>query len=87
MYVILAYDIKEERVAKVLKICRKYLYWVQKSVFEGEITEAKLEKLKTELKKTIKLEEDSILIYTFTNTWYTKKEVIGIEKGGEEIIL
>jgi len=82
-----AEEIEEERVAKVLKICRKYLYWVQKSVFEGEITEAKLEKLKTELKKTIKLEEDSILIYTFTNTWYTKKEVIGIEKGGEEIIL
>ncbi len=87
MYVILTYDIKEERVAKILKICRKYLYWVQKSVFEGEITEAKLEKLKTELRKTIKLEEDSILIYTFNNTWYTKKEVIGIEKGGEEIIL
>ncbi len=87
MYVILTYDIKEERVAKVLKICRKYLYWVQKSVFEGEITVAKLEKLKTELRKIINLEEDSILIYTFRTTWYTNKEVIGVEKGGEESII
>ncbi|MEM3489884.1 MAG: CRISPR-associated endonuclease Cas2, partial [Nitrososphaerota archaeon] len=40
MYVILAYDIGEERVNKVLKICRKYLTWVQNSVFEGDLTEA-----------------------------------------------
>ncbi|MEN2993717.1 MAG: CRISPR-associated endonuclease Cas2, partial [Thermodesulfovibrio sp.] len=46
MRVILVYDINEKRVSKVLKTCRKYLHWVQNSVFEGELTEAKLEKLK-----------------------------------------
>ena len=46
---ILVYDINEKRVTKVLKTCRKYLYWVQNSVFEGEISPAKLEKLKLDL--------------------------------------
>ncbi len=87
MNVILVYDIKEERVHKVLKTCRKYLHWVQNSVFEGEISEAKLEKLKIELRKIINEDEDSVIIYTFRTAWYTKRETIGIKKGGEELIL
>ncbi|WP_353686758.1 CRISPR-associated endonuclease Cas2 [Thermodesulfovibrio sp. 3462-1] len=71
----------------VLKICRKYLHWVQNSVFEGEITVARLEKLKSELRKIINEEEDSIIIYTFRTGWYTRREIMGIEKGGEEVIL
>ncbi|MCS7256766.1 MAG: CRISPR-associated endonuclease Cas2, partial [Thermomicrobium sp.] len=35
MYVIVAYDVGVERVARVLKICRKYLTWVQNSLLEG----------------------------------------------------
>ena len=87
MKIILVYDINEKRVAKVLKICRKYLYWVQNSVFEGEISKAKFEKLKLELKKCINIKEDSIIIYTFEVDWYTNREIIGKEKGKEEIIL
>jgi len=87
MQVILVYDINEKRVAKVLKTCRKYLYWVQNSVFEGEITEAKLEKLKLELKKIIDEAEDSIIIYTFLSAWYTRRETIGVKKGGEDVII
>jgi CRISPR-associated protein Cas2 len=87
MFVILVYDINEERVAKALKICRKYLHWVQKSVFEGEITPAKLEKLKAELKqKVLKGEEDSVVIYILRTTAYTKREIIGGKKGGRKII-
>jgi len=87
MNVILVYDIKEERVQKVLKTCRKYLHWVQNSVFEGEISPSKLEKLKIEIKKIINEDEDSVIIYTFRTAWYTKREIIGIKKGGEELIL
>ena len=46
MYVILVYDMEEKRVGKMLKLCRKYLNWIQNSVFEGEITEVKLKELK-----------------------------------------
>ena len=49
MYVILVYDIHQKRVGKALKICRKYLIHIQKSVFEGNITESKLKALKEEL--------------------------------------
>lgn len=87
MNVILVYDINEVRVQKVLKVCRKYLHWVQNSVFEGEITEAKLEKLKVELKRIINEEEDSVIIYTFRTGWYTRREIMGVEKGGKELIL
>ncbi len=87
MYVILVYDIAEKRVSKILKICRKYLNWVQNSVLEGEITEAKLEKLKSELKKKMNEEEDSVIIYKFRTLLYSDRESIGIRKGGEELIL
>ena len=42
MYVILIYDVNVKRVGKMLKLCRQYLCWIQNSVFEGEISEAKL---------------------------------------------
>lgn len=45
MYVILVYDFGEKRVNKMLKLCRKYLNWIQNSVFEGEISEVRLKEL------------------------------------------
>jgi CRISPR-associated protein Cas2 len=32
-------------------------------------------------------DEDSVIIYTFRTVWYTGREIIGIKKGGEELIL
>lgn len=76
MFVILVYDVNAKRTNKVMKACRKYLIHVQRSVFEGKITEAKLEKLKKEIKK-ICHEEDSVMIYKFDSLKYSTKEVIG----------
>ena len=84
---ILVYDVSEKRVAKVLKKCREYLYWVQNSVFEGEITEAKFKKLKEELKRIIDKEEDSVVIYNLRTTKYSSREVMGQQKGGQNLIL
>ncbi|WP_416197167.1 MAG: CRISPR-associated endonuclease Cas2 [Sporanaerobacter sp.] len=84
---ILVYDIGEKRVAKVLKTCRKYLYWVQNSVFEGQISEANLTKLKVELGRIINYEQDSIIIYSFRTTKYSNVEIMGIKKGGEDNFL
>lgn len=87
MFVILVYDVGQKRVGKVLKICRKYLNWVQNSVLEGEITEAKLTKLKAELTKKMDTKMDSAIFYQLNSTKYTKREIIGLEKGGQELIL
>ena len=80
MFAILVYDFNEKRVGKALKKCRKYLNWVQNSVFEGEITRGNLTKLKMELEALMKKEEDSIIIYTMENTKYSEREIIGLEK-------
>ena len=80
IYIILVYDIGEKRVAKILKTCRKYLNWVQNSVFEGELTPGKFEALKMELKEKMKLDEDSVLIYYLRTKRMMKKQIIGIEK-------
>ena len=62
MFVIMVYDVGKKRVAKVLKKSRKYLHWVQNSVFEGEISPAKLKKLRTELERMILLANNKIYI-------------------------
>ena len=87
MYVILVYDINVERLSKVLKTCRVYLNWVQNSVFEGEITEADLIRLKHQLKNIIDEDEDSIIIYRLTSSRYISKEIIGTEKRPTDFIL
>lgn len=84
---ILVYDFNEKRVAKALKKCRKYLNWVQNSVFEGEISEGNLKKLKMELEKIMNKSEDSIIIYSFETTRYSYREVIGLEKNSLDVIM
>jgi len=80
MYVLLVYDVEEKRVARALKICRSYLHWVQNSVFEGEITEGKLKELLNKLKKTLKKDKDSVMIYKFSSEKAFEKEILGQEK-------
>jgi CRISPR-associated protein Cas2 len=87
MFLILVYDVGEKRVSKVLKICRKYLNWVQNSVLEGEISEANFKKLKLELRKIINEEEDSVIFYTLRTTKYSERESMGIKKGGDDIFI
>jgi CRISPR-associated protein Cas2 len=84
---ILVYDVGEKRVGKVLKICRKYLNWVQNSVLEGEISDAGFKKLKQELKRAINDEEDSVIFYILRTTKYSSRETMGIKKGGDEMII
>ena len=80
MYLILVYDIGEKRVGKMLKLCRKYLNWIQNSVFEGEITEVKLKELLFKAKGIMNLEEDSLIIFKSRKEKWLEKEVLGKEK-------
>ena len=80
MYVILVYDIESKRVGKMLKLCRRYLNWIQNSVFEGEITEVKLKELIFEAKEIMKIETDSLIIFSSRQEKWLDKQVIGKEK-------
>lgn len=80
MYAILVYDVGEKRVGKMLKLCRKYLSWVQNSVFEGEITEVKLKEMLSLAAKFMNKEEDSIILFKSPTQVFMSKEVIGKER-------
>lgn len=86
VYVILVYDVKKKRVQKVMKICRKYLNHLQNSVFEGNITEAKLNRLKNEIKSAIDIKNDSICVFRLDSTKYISKEQISIIPLYEHVI-
>ncbi|HPY55733.1 MAG TPA: CRISPR-associated endonuclease Cas2 [Sedimentibacter sp.] len=83
MYVILMYDIlMDESGAKVLrnvfKICKKYLTHIQKSVFEGNLTELNCTKLKMELDKHIRDDRDSVLLFKSRDEKWLDKEFLGV---------
>ena len=86
MLVVFTYDVKAIRVSKMKKICRKYLFHIQNSVFEGMITESKLNMLKSEVEKVIDKKTDSVCIYKIESIKYTSKEMIGKIKVYENII-
>ena len=84
MYCILVYDVEmNEGGAKALrnifKICKKYLTHIQKSVFEGEVTELQYIKLRAELSKHIRKDRDSIIIFKSRNENWLEKEFWGLK--------
>jgi CRISPR-associated protein Cas2 len=87
MYVILVYDMDTKRVGKMLKLCRRYLNWIQNSVFEGELTEVKLKELLNEAKGIMKLETDSIIVFNSQQEKWLEKMVIGKEKNNLDNLL
>ena len=81
MYVIVVYDVEQSRCGKLLKLCRSYLHHIQNSVFEGEITEAKLEELRIKAKKIMKENDgDSLIIFSSRNEKWLEKEIVGVDK-------
>lgn len=87
MYVILVYDIDQRRVAKMLRLCRIYLNWIQNSVFEGEITEVKLKELIQKAKKIMDPDYDSLIIFKTRQEKWLEKTIIGRDKNALDMIL
>lgn len=81
LYYIAVYDIASpKRLPKVLKIFRRYMFWIQNSSFEGELNESQFAQLKKDLKPVIKKNEDSILFFWAENKKYISREILGLEK-------
>jgi CRISPR-associated protein Cas2 len=87
MYVILVYDIGEKRVGKMLKLCRRYLHWIQNSVFEGETSEVKLKELLANAYEFIDEESDSIIIFKNTDKKWLDKQIVGKERNSTDNFL
>ncbi|NCB13894.1 MAG: CRISPR-associated endonuclease Cas2 [Erysipelotrichia bacterium] len=90
-YAFLFYDIADEfsevgkyRVAKVFKICKKYLKHHQKSIFRGSITPSNQIKLENELKKVIDKKLDFISIIKVPNAKSFDEIILGTNQKEEE---
>ncbi len=64
----------------MLKLFRRYLVWVQNSVFEGELTDSQFMELQLEAKKLMQ-QEDGVIFYRLQEERYAERTVLGIEKG------
>ncbi len=74
MHIIITYDVEANRTEKFKKMCQIYLIRIQNSVFEGDIDEPQLMKLRDLLEKEIK-EGESVKI------WITSKILETIQIG------
>lgn len=87
MFVIFCYDVKVNRVGKVRKTALKYLHPVQRSVFEGFLSEGRLTQLKEELRPLVNCEEDALRFYRFESLQGATVERLGVgERMGNHVI-
>ncbi|MFD7510511.1 CRISPR-associated endonuclease Cas2 [Streptomyces sp. NPDC059853] len=64
VHVIVVYDTAAKRNAPILRTCRKYLPHVQRSVFEGQLTEAQPRRFQMTVEDLPDLTYDQVLVST-----------------------
>ena len=86
MFVILFYDIgdpqykERDNSHRIRKAVAKFIPRVQYSVYEGDLRESELKRLKDMLLAEIVPGQDSIIIYTFNSLKYSDRIVIGEDR-------
>ena len=76
VYVIAVYDVQADRTRLFLNYLRRFLVHVQNSVFEGEVTEGELERMRNDLEDLLEPGESTI-IYTVSAEDYVDRTVFG----------
>jgi CRISPR-associated protein Cas2 len=79
-YLIAVYDVGVKRNARMLKLFRRYLTWVQNSVFEGELSPAQVAELEAEATKRMEA-GDVVVLYVLRTRAYSERRVLGVERG------
>jgi CRISPR-associated protein Cas2 len=67
MFVIIVHDVQVERIDAVCTYLKKYLNWMQNSVFEGDLTPSELVRIKADLSHITNKDKDCIIIYQIRN--------------------
>jgi CRISPR-associated protein Cas2 len=79
MYVVVCYDVvSDRRRARLLQRLKAFLPHVQKSVFEGHVTDARLLELREMIQREIDWEEDAVRVYHLCGRCTPATEVIGV---------
>jgi CRISPR-associated protein Cas2 len=92
VYVVVCYDVVcDRRRARLLKRLKGYLEHVQKSVFEGELSDARLVALRAMVLRQIDPGEDTVRIYHLCGRCIPGTEVLGlgvyVERGDEDVVV
>ena len=85
MYVVVVYDISLDEKGsyhwrKIFQICKRYLHHMQNSVFEGELSEVDIVRLKYEVSDYIRDNLDSFIIFKSRNERWMEKEMLGLQE-------
>ncbi len=80
MYLIIVYDTEHENCIKLHKLLKKYLFWNQNSVFEGNVTQAQFIKIK-KLLNDLRSENSHITLYSVESERLLHREELGHAKG------
>ncbi len=83
----MVYDTAAQRNPRVIKTCRRYLRWVQRSVFQGELTEAQYRSLTSELRAQLDLGYDSIRAYRIRSAQDVQIDCLGQQAGHTDSVL
>lgn len=91
MYVVVCYDVvSDRRRARLLKRLKEVLPHVQKSVFEGPITDARLIDVRAMIQNEVDLDTDTVRVYHLCGRCAVATEVIGtgayVEEEGDQVI-
>lgn len=86
MYVIVVYDTERDNCVKLHKYLKRYLFWNQRSVFEGELRPSQYNEVKKTLKK-LRAPAGHITIYRMENAKLLNREEIGEGSGAVDNVL
>ena len=76
VYVVIVYDVQADRTRILLKFLRRYLTHVQNSVFEGQVTEGDLERIRNGIEERLEPSESTI-VYELSSEKLLDRTVFG----------
>lgn len=91
MYVVVCYDVvSDRRRARLLKRLKGFLPHVQKSVFEGHISDSRLVEMRTMIQEEVDMDEDTVRLFHLCGRCIPATEVIGtgiyVEREEDQVI-
>lgn len=87
MFVIIVYDVQVERINAVRIYLKRFLNWMQNSVFEGDLTPSELVRIKADLSNITNKDKDCIIIYQMRSKDLLDTDVIGTPKSKPSTII
>lgn len=80
------YDTAQARNSSILGLCRQYLHWVQRSVFEGQLSDAQFRLFTAALEQLV-VGDDAVIVYEISASSFVRRTAIGAAPEPPDTIL